>query len=88
MCTHTQNLKKLKPSMVLHTCCLCTQEAEAGGWQVEGHPGLHLKNLYPRKTTKNYVVRINTLAISFGLENTMSKLLRCKGKLHQERHTI
>jgi hypothetical protein len=29
----------------VHTCNACIQEVEAGGMQIQGHPGLHSKTL-------------------------------------------
>jgi hypothetical protein len=35
----------LMPGMVVHTYNLITPKAEAGGWQVQGQPGLHSEML-------------------------------------------
>jgi hypothetical protein len=45
------NLKvEEEPGMVVHTCNLSTQEAEAGGSQVQDQPGLLGKILSKRKS--------------------------------------
>jgi hypothetical protein len=39
----------LKLDVVVHTCNLSTEEAEAGGLQVQGQPGLYNKTLSLKK---------------------------------------
>jgi hypothetical protein len=38
----------LEPGVVVYTCKFSTQEAEAGGYQVQGQPGLH-SEILPQK---------------------------------------
>jgi hypothetical protein len=45
------NKETIELGMVVHTCNLSIQEAEAGGSWVQGQPGLHNEPLSQKTTT-------------------------------------
>jgi hypothetical protein len=46
---HLNKVRSFKLGVVVNTYSPSTQETEAGGWRVEGEPGLHIKTLSQNK---------------------------------------